>query len=329
MLGQVLKTIKKYKMCEPGERVLLAVSGGPDSIALLDLFKRLQPSLSLSIFVAHLDHNLRKNSSRDRRFVECFCKQLGLPFFSKVLDWKGSLPDDSIEDKLRRKRYEFLFSTAKKLNIKKIVLGHTLDDQAETVLMRVLRGSGLYGLSAILPVRIEGGFVIIRPLIESKRSQIMCYLSSRKIKYVIDETNKNEKFFRNKIRLSLIPLLEKGYNPNVKEVLSDIALTVGADYEFLSKQADKFIEENIKKQKNGFLIKVDSFLKLDVSLRRIVYRKLILALHGNMRKISYSHIEDLEDLVSERPLNSELFLPHGIVVTRSKKGVFFKKMSCF
>ncbi|HAJ56917.1 MAG TPA: tRNA lysidine(34) synthetase TilS [Candidatus Omnitrophica bacterium] len=323
MLSQVLKTIRKYRLFEPGDRVVLAVSGGPDSIALLYALKELNARLCLSFCVAHLDHNLRKNSARDRAFVEKAAGAEGLTFYCRTLDRKLIKETGHKEEALRRFRYDFLFSVAKKFRADKIVLAHHRDDQVETVLMRLLRGSGLYGMNAILPKRIIKGHVVVRPFLEVARADILGFLKKRRIGYVIDETNSEDRFLRNKIRNNLLPLLEKNYNPNIRETLSYFASSSGADYEFLSGLVEAFLKKNLKEKNRVLSLSLPSLAALDIALRRLVLRGVISRLKGDMRMITFKHAQEFEDLLFARPYFSEVHLPGRIVILKTKISVDF------
>lgn len=305
-------------MFEPGERVVVAVSGGPDSMLLLHLLVDLRISLGLKLCVAHLDHHLRKDSAGDSDFVRGVARSLGLAFYGRLLNWRKIKKEGSLEDLLRKQRYDFLFEICKKFHAKKIALGHTRDDQAETVLMRILRGSGLYGLSAILPKRSQSGLEIVRPLIEVSRKEIMAYLKTKHISYRMDSTNLEDVFMRNKIRNQLLPLLERNYNPKIKEVLSSLALTVGADYDFLGNQARGFLKRYLKTGKRGASIPLKAFKAIELALRRLVLRLAIESFHGSLRRISFKHWEEIEDLVFSRPVGSQVHLPCDIVLEKKK-----------
>lgn len=305
-------------MFETGEKVIVAVSGGPDSMALLYLLKELNALLCLDLYVAHLDHGMRRTSSQDHAFVKKTAEKLKLPFISEVLDSKKIKKGGSSEDILRRLRYSFLLKVAKKERARKIALAHHRDDQAETVLMRLLRGSGLYGLSAILPKRTQEGCVIVRPLLEISRRDILAYLKKNRIDFKVDETNSEERFFRNKIRNQLLPLLEKRYNPNVKRVLSNLAFSVGADYAFLSKHADDFLKKNLKIEDGVFRVGLVPFQKLDIALRRLVLREMLERLGGDFVLGAFPHAEEVEDLIFSRPIHSRVHLPHRMIATKTK-----------
>jgi tRNA(Ile)-lysidine synthase len=320
---KIQKTIFSYQMFETGERVLVAVSGGPDSVALLRALCVLNVRYCLDIAVAHLDHGLRKNSKLDLEFVRGLAQSLNLPFYSGVIDWKKEKRIGSLEDDLRRRRYDFLFGVAKKIRAKKIVLGHTKDDQAETALMRVIRGSGLYGLSAILPKRSVANFDIVRPLIETERKDVLFFLKKIKMRFRIDESNLDEKFFRNKIRKKLLPYLLKEYNPNIKETLSSLVLLVGADYSYLQSQADDFLSMYLDSGAGVFKISLQALSKIDIALKRLVLRRVLEKVlkesaHQGAQPWTFRHSREIEDLILHRPYGSRVHLPYGVTVLKKR-----------
>ncbi len=317
MLVQVLKTIKKFTMFGAGDRVIVAVSGGPDSICMLYVLKELNMRLCINMAVACLDHGLRKNSSKEYMFVKAAAETFNLPFFGKSIKGKKLAGRGSLEEALRLARHDFLFSAAKKFKAKKIALAHHRDDQAETVLMRLLRGSGLYGMSAILPKREIGNFVVVRPLLEVSRKEILAYLKKERIAYMIDETNSEDRFFRNKIRNHLLPELERNYNPNIRELLSYFASLAASDYEYLSRKADEFLKRNLKKKKARYVLPLNQFRNLDISLRRLVLRKVIASLKGDLRLLTFRHLDEVEGLLSFKPEFSQVHLPAGVVVSKT------------
>lgn len=317
ILRQVKHTIKRYHLFDKGDKVLVGVSGGPDSIALLYLLNALKKELRISLHIAHLDHGLRNASGRDRLFVEKLAAKLGLPISSMRLNTKKLHRKGSLEENARRARLNFFFKTAKKNHIDKIALGHNRDDQAETVLMRILRGTGLYGLSGILPKRELYGHQIVRPLIETRRKDIEGFLKRRKIRFRRDVSNMRDIYFRNKIRNRLLPLLEKGYNRNIKEVLSSMAQSTGYDYDYLDKAAESAFRNTRRRLAN------EKLLRLHPAIRRLLLRMHIARLKGDTRRITFRHIQELEDLLYNRPPNSIVDLPQGICAVKKKGNFLF------
>jgi tRNA(Ile)-lysidine synthase len=320
ILKKVKNTIRRYNLINKNDKILIGVSGGPDSVALLYVLNSLSKELKISLHIAHLDHMLRKDSYKDREFVEELAKKIRIPITCGQINVKELAKKGSLEEIARNARLGFLFRIAKEINAHKIALGHNLADQAETVLMRILRGTGLYGLSGILPKREIAGFKIIRPLIEVRRREIESFLKRKKIKPCIDVSNLEEIYFRNKIRNNLLPLLEKEYNKNIKEVLSNMAEAVGYDYDYLQRQA------NFKMEGSREKIKLKKFLKLHPALQRLILRFAIAKVKGDTRRITFQHIKELEDLILNRPVTSVVDLPKGISVVKRKNTLsFFRK----
>lgn len=285
-------------------------------MALIFLLHRLSKEWSLKLHIAHLDHGLRKDSPDDRKFVENLAKKLNLPVTSARIDIKKIAKKGSLEEICRNARLGFFFNIARSIKTKKVALGHNLDDQAETVLMRLLRGSGLYGLSGMLPKKTIAQFQIIRPLIEVRRKEIERFLKKKKIRPRRDDSNRENIYFRNKIRNCLLPLLERGYNRNIKEILSNTAQSISYDYDYLNHAALKITRRLGKK------INLRKFLKLHPAMQRLVLRCNIARLKGNTRRLTYQHIKEVEDLLLNRPVNSVVDLPRGISLRKGKNHLY-------
>jgi len=237
-LRKVIDTIARYGMIHPGDRVIVGVSGGPDSVCLLDILHRLKEELSTDLVLAHFEHGLRpEEDPGETEFVRQLASRLHYPFETE----KGSplRPGTSFvqEEVLRNARYDFLERTRKKHGAHKIALGHNLEDQAETILMRLLRGSGSAGLAGIPPVRNK---TIIRPLIQLGRKEIEAYLESRRLKHLVDSSNLRAIHLRNRIRLELIPILKK-YQPQVIKRLAEAAVILRSEDEFLDGLAGDWV----------------------------------------------------------------------------------------
>jgi len=318
-MNKFKETIKKNKLIQKKDKILVAVSGGPDSMALLLKLNALKSSFGLSLHIAHLDHGLRKDSGSDALFVANWAKKLNIPIRLKKLDPKIIQKQGSLEEILRDKRIEFLIATAKKIKANKIALGHNLDDQAETVLMRILRGTGLSGLSGISLKREIHGITFIRPLLETTRRQIENFLKNRGIKPRIDSTNQEDVFLRNKIRNNLIPMLKKEYNKNILKVLANLAESVSYDYEYLDLAAKGSLKGNT------LSLNIKNAMKLHPAILRLKIRQSIAHLQGDTRRISFRHIKELEDLLSNRPARSVVDLPKGVRVRKTPKTLFFYK----
>jgi len=311
------QTLKKYSLIKEGDTILVGVSGGPDSMALLLLLNKLKSKLNISLHIAHIDHGMRKDSALDAQFVKKWAEKLKIPVSIKKLGPELLKEKGSLEENFRKARLDYLITTAKKIKAKKIALGHNLDDQAETVLMRLLRGTGLSGLSGISLKRKMGGVTFIRPLLETARKDIEKFLKRRGVKPRIDLSNKDEAFFRNKIRHKLIPLLKKGYNRNITEVLANLAESASFDYEYLDTAAKKSLKGNNLK------LNISKLMKLHPAILRLKIRQSIACLQGDIRRIIFQHIKEIENMLHDRPVGSIVNLPKGIHVKKSKKHLQF------
>lgn len=317
MSKEIRKFIKKYRLIERGDRILIGVSGGPDSVALLYALNSLRKELNLSLHIGHLDHMLRRNSGSDAVFVKKLADKLNIPFASKAVDISSKHKKGSLEEFARSERMKFLVALAKKTGAEKIALGHNLDDQAETVLMRILRGTGLYGLAGILPKRKINGIYFVRPLLETQRKDIQAYLSARSISARTDLSNFQEKYFRNKVRHKLIPFLEKSFNKKIKVSLARLAQSSGLDYDYLEGAAERSLKGSTR---------VLTFKKLSAAhpaIRRIMIRKRLSGLQEGMRRITYQHMLEIEEMLLNQPCGSVVSLPKGIRVKKTKRALRF------
>lgn len=316
--NKIVDTIKKFHLLSYGDKVLVGVSGGPDSLTLLYVLNELSVKLGIKIIVAHLNHGVRgKSADLDEKFVRNCVRELGVDFFSKKINNSKTKSKHLSEDSLRKLRYDFLFEIAKKHKIKNIALAHTLDDQAETVLMRLIRGTGLYGLISIVPKRKINSFIIIRPMIGITREEIEGYIKRIKIKPRIDESNFSKKFLRNRIRHEFIPALKK-VNPNIKQTLARFAQQAAIDYDYLYHMAKK----NIKTNKDSKVkIRIEKFLSLHSALQRMVIRVALEKVSGGLNTFTHKHWEEIKDLIEVRPAGSLVHLTKKVCVKKDKKDV--------
>jgi tRNA(Ile)-lysidine synthase len=316
MLDQVRKTIKQYRMLTPGDRVLVAVSGGVDSVVLLYALRELQKSEKLSLAVAHFDHAIRTDSAADAEFVKKLARSLKLRYYSERADVPAYAKAQklSLEVAARTLRYQFFERIAKAHDFKKIALGHTLNDQAETLLMRLLRGAGLEGLSGIPPVRPSGELTYIRPLIECTRDQIVAFAQAHKLSWSEDPTNYDTTIARNKIRHELIPIL-KEYNPKVLEALGRTARLLAQAAHVLDCQAEQALATLIASESaQGLALDLKDLMAMPEYLQALVLRRAIARVNP-LCEPEAAHIEALLRWISRRGAG-ELHLPAGVRVLR-------------
>jgi tRNA(Ile)-lysidine synthetase-like protein len=232
LIKTVLNTINENNMFTSGDKVIVAVSGGPDSLCLLHILYKLKERLNISLYVAHVNHCLRGNESdEDEKFVKEFCKKINVEFRSIKVDINkvASKYNLSCETAGRKIRYEFFEELKSQFGAQKIAVAHNANDQAETVLMRIMRGTGLDGLTGIKPVRDD---IFVRPLINTTRNEIEKYCEENGLKPRIDKTNYETIYSRNKIRLELIPYMEKNFNKDVIRSLNRLAQTIRVDNDY-------------------------------------------------------------------------------------------------
>lgn len=222
-MKRVLNTVKKYELWEPKESFIVAVSGGPDSLCLLDLLYLLSKKYGFTLHVAHVNYRLRGvDSDLDEACVRERAAVYDLPI--TVLHPKKT-EANNLEEKLRILRFRFFEELRVQKNATRIALGHHQDDQAETFLLRLLRGSGMSGLSAMRPKSNS----LVRPLLHMTRADILRYVQERNIEYRTDQSNSDQKYLRNKVRHDLLPFLEKNYQPRIKQLLAETATLLAAD----------------------------------------------------------------------------------------------------
>jgi len=310
----VRSTIVRHRMVVPGGTVVAAVSGGPDSMAMLHVLNELSPGLGISIAVAHLNHGFRPEAADESRFVAAEAERLGLPFVTEKAGLKESLKEnpENKQAAARNARYAFLERAADRLGADRIAVGHTADDQAETWLMRELRGSGASGLSSIPPVRGR----VIRPLIDASRDDIMDYLGLKGVKSVTDQSNLQPVYLRNRIRLELIPLLKK-YNPKVIEALNHSVDILRAEDEFLSAYTDDLLPGLLTGDgPDVYEVELNAFRRLPSAIKRRVLRQLVERVKGDLLGIGFGHIMDAESMASAGT-GKGVDLPGEIRVERS------------
>ncbi|KYH34376.1 tRNA(Ile)-lysidine synthase [Clostridium tepidiprofundi DSM 19306] len=311
MINNVLNTIEKNKMFNMNDKVIVAVSGGPDSMCLLHILYKIKERYKLEIIVAHLNHCLRgKEADLDEKYVENFCIEKNIEFYSRRVDVHKISKEKNISCEMagRDARYEFFEELKRKLNAQKIALAHNANDQAETVIMRIMRGTGLEGLTGIKPVR-DGYYV--RPLINSSRKEIEEYCYSNNINPRIDQTNLENIFSRNKIRLELIPYIEENFNKDIVKTLIRLADTVKNDNEYLEKIAEEKFNAYCSIKNNKLIITKKAFEEEEAILTRII-RRAVMILSGNFYNYTKVHVYDVIK-IQRQGTGKKINLPNNII----------------
>jgi tRNA(Ile)-lysidine synthase len=307
VLEQVRKTITRYNMLPRASRVAVAVSGGPDSVCLLHALVELAPSLEITLSIAHLNHQLRAaESDEDENFVAQLAATLGLPFHRAA----ANLPaNQNLEQAGRNARRAFFAQ----LPADRIALGHTRDDQSETVLFRLLRGSGLRGLAGIHPVTAAG---YIRPLIDITHAQVLDFLHARNLPHREDSSNRDPRFARNRIRATLLPQLTRDWNPRIAESLAHLAHLAHDEELWWTTYLDQIAPALLHTRAGGIEIPASALSQLPPSVARRLLRRAITQAKGDLRGIEYPHIECVLELAAHPEGDGRLRLP-GLDIRRS------------
>ncbi len=307
LLQQVHRTIRRHQLLTRGQHVLVAVSGGPDSAALFAALVNLSDRLHLRITAAHFDHHLRgAESERDRQVAEELARRLGTPLL--VGSAGHSLAGPNLEARARSARYAFLKQVARERECSAVATGHTLDDQAETVLLRVLRGTSLDGLRAIAPRRRDG---IIRPLIECRRSAVLDFVREQGLPFAHDSSNDDVRFTRNRLRHQVMPLLE-ALNPRVRERLATLAELARTGTACIDEYEEALCGESSRQRR----LHLTDLKALPQNLRFHVARRWLGGQRGSLRGLSWHHHAALDRLLRSSRPNSEVILPGGGLVVR-------------
>lgn len=300
IINSVRQTIKRENLIEKNDKILIALSGGPDSICLLDIMIKLKDEYNLTLYAAHLNHRIRGiDAQEDSLFCQKICKKNNVMFFVKNIDIPELAVQQSrgVEEVARDVRYDMFFDIKNKLGINKIAVAHNLDDQAETMLMKMFRGSGIQGLRGIDYKRKDG---IIRPLLDIYKSQINEYCDVNNLNPRIDKTNFESDYSRNKVRLDLIPYIENNYCENIKQILSRTANVIRDDYNYIEEVSKEHYELLVKNKSDDEIILDLPLLKnTDTAIQKRVIRLAILDIMGNLNNIENVHIVDSLSLLEK------------------------------
>ena len=305
---KVLDIIEKYNMLEKGDTIIVGLSGGPDSTVLLHVLHSIKNIYEIKLTAVHLNHMIRgAEADRDEKFAKEFADQLNIPFISKHFDVIKFSKEKklSCEEAGRIIRYNFFEETAQKIGASKIALAHNMNDQAETMIMRFLRGSGISGISGIKPVR---DFKYIRPLISCSRCEIEQYCKDFNLIPVIDSTNKETIYLRNKIRLELIPYLIDNFNENLIENLYNMSDVMRDEDIYLNSCAILKIEDI--KYKYGY--RIEDFNLFQTAIKRRILRLIIEKIKGDLNGIEIKHINECIDFVKKAETGKKISLPGNL-----------------
>lgn len=337
MENKVLETIKKYNLINNDDKIVVAVSGGPDSMCLLNILKNLKEKFNAQLFVAHINHMIREEADSETEYVKKYCEQNNINCFIKKVNVLELAKEQKkgTEEMGRIVRYDFFNYVANEVSADKIAIAHTENDNAETVLMNLMRGASIEGLKGIEPIR--GKF--IRPLIECNRDEIEMYCEVNNLEPKFDKTNNDNTYTRNKIRNLLIPFIKKEFNPNIIEALNRLADLARQDATYFSKTVQEeynslLIQENIEDKSSGIenideenskkeiVLDLKKFNKLEYVIKSRVLLYTINRILGTSKGIEKTNVEDMIKLC-EKNVGNKYLIPNKNVKIFVKKGKIF------
>ena len=317
---RVLRFIQEHHLVSSQQLLLVAVSGGPDSVCLLHILVNLQNELGIELHVAHLNHQLRgAESEADARYVSDLAHQRGIPATIEERDVRSYQARQriSLEEAAREVRYTFLAEVARSIGASQVAVGHTIDDHIETILMHLIRGTGTRGLRGLQPstewqLRQNGDSLnIIRPLLQISRQETADYCHNHRFKPRLDATNLSLSPLRNRMRHQLLPLL-KSYNPRVAEALLRTAQIAGDDLAFLDEESTRLWDKIAQEQEDTIILDKERFLELPSALKRHLLRIAIGKLLGTLKDIETRHIEGIMAALA-KPAGRRISLPGGLI----------------
>ena len=326
MREKILETIKKYNMIENGEKVVLAVSGGPDSICMLDILNDIKNDetidINFEIVVAHVNHMIRKEAEEDEKYVKKYCEEKQIEFYSKSIDVQKMANNNKIgvEEAGRNARYDFFDEILERTNAQKIAIAHNKNDNVETVLMHIIRGSGINGLKGIEPERGK----YIRPIIECERNEIEEYCTQKNLQPRIDKTNFENEYTRNKVRNLLIPYIQKEFNPNLIKTIDRLSNLVAEEEKYMDKQVEKAYKEMlISESENEIQLRLKTFNIQEKVIKSRIILYTITRLFGNSKGLEKIHIEDIIKLCSNNIGNKYLTPNKNIKILIKNHKIYF------
>lgn len=319
LIERVFTYICQNNLVLRGETLVVGVSGGPDSVCLLHLLVGLMGRLDVQLHVAHLNHLLRGiESEADAHYVSHLAEQLGVSATLEQRDVETYRAEHhlSLEEAAREVRYQFFAEVSRSIGTDRIVLGHTANDQAETILMRLLRGAGTYGLQGMHPITqldslTDTQLIVVRPLLETRREEVEAYCQQHALDPRRDSSNLSSSHLRNRIRSELIPLLRR-YNPRIDDALLRTADSLAVDFSFLEQQVSQIWDSVISEEGEALVLRSEEIVSLHPALQRYLLREVTRRLLGNLKDIEWKHIEKMRSALKMKT-GKRLILPRGLI----------------
>lgn len=324
---RILQTIKKYNLLEPNDKVICGVSGGPDSICMLDVLRQIKNELNFDIIVCHINHLIREDAISDEKYVVQYCQKNEIKCYVKRIDVKKYAHNkkQGTEEAGRNVRYDFLEEILKKEKANKIAIAHNKNDKIETIIMNVLRGAGISGLRGIEPIRDNK---YIRPLIEIDRADIENYCKENHLEPRIDKTNFINDCTRNKIRNIVIPYMKQEFNPNIVETIDRLSVVISQEDEYLKKQTIEVLKKiKIQEAKGKIILNLKEFNLQDIVIKKRLLLYAIGRTVGDVQNVEKVNLDDVIKLCKNNIGNKYLMPNKRIKILVNKGQIFFEAVN--
>ena len=322
MKNKVINTIQKFNLIQSGDKIVLGVSGGPDSISMLNILNEIKEDFKFEIYVAHINHMIREEAIEDEKYVQNYCDKNNIKCYVKRTDVQQFANTNKIgtEEAGRKIRYDFFEEVMQKVGANKIGIAHNKNDKIETIIMNLIRGSGLSGLKGIEPLRDDK---YIRPLIECERQEIEQYCEQNKLKPRIDKTNFENDYTRNKIRNIVIPYIQKEFNPNIIQTMDRFSQVATEESDYINKQSNDIYQNLlIERNANQIVLKLKDFNKQEKVIKNRIVLKAIKEVMGSTERIEKIHIEDIIKLCNNNVGNKFLTPNKNVKVLIKNKKIY-------
>mgnify|MGYP006285757993 FL=1 len=310
------------------DKLLLGVSGGPDSLTMLDLFYKIKEDLNLSLLVFHLNHSFREESDEEAEFVKRFCDKRQIEAIIKKYDVPHYIKENNLspEEGAREVRFKFLKEIYQKRDFDKISLAHNKDDLVETILFNIFRGTGMRGLKGIEDKLKYNGMELIHPILIFYRSEILDYCKYNNLNPVFDPSNESNLYSRNRIRNNILPLIENQINENAKKVIAQMSETIKEDYAFIQTHSHKLLEDILmEKSAEKYILNLKELKEIHPAIIKRILNIILKELKGNVDNFYYKHYSDIIRFIEENKTGDILDLPDNINLKISYDKLFVLK----
>ncbi len=315
-MEEVYNFIRNQIDLRPNDKIVVGVSGGPDSMALLYILNEFKKKMGLKLICAHVNHNVRKESDNEEKYVKSYCEENNIIFESVKIKFWG---DDNFENEARSKRYNFFEELIESYNAKYLMTAHHADDLIETILMRIVRGSTLKGYSGFSRIVDKNNYKIIRPLITLTKDEIIEFNKLNNIKYFIDSSNNEDYHTRNRYRHVILPFLKKE-NPNVHKKFIKFSETLLENSEFIDREANKVFNRVFQ---DGVLF-IDKFIELDKVIQTKIIYSILEKIYGDdLLIVNDAHVELIFNLIKSNKSNSIVHLPNNVIIIKAYNELSF------